>query len=211
MAFGKTSAAGLILALQLGAAQFPMRHEHLRKSCTGILTVDDKGIRFAGPKGHDWAWSFQDIQQLTLLPMGLHILTYKDSKLRLGADVEFRFTGELPADELYRDWSARLDQRLVVARAYAGDGDRIPAKHLGTITGSEGALVFAPESIVFDAARDARTWRYSDIQNISSSGPFELTITTFEKQFHFQLKQPLTEARYNQLWLDIERKNGKLQ
>jgi hypothetical protein len=46
---------------------------------------------------------------------------------------------------------------------------------------------------------------------VSSSGPFQLTITTFEKQFDFQLKQPLSEARYNRLWLDIERKNGYIQ
>jgi hypothetical protein len=46
-----------------------------------------------------------------------------------------------------------------------------------------------------------------------------LTITTFElapwhygdrKEFNFRLKEPITEARYNELWLHIERKNGKL-
>jgi hypothetical protein len=38
-----------------------------------------------------------------------------------------------------------------------------------------------------------------------------LTITTLEKGFNFQLKQPITEARYNQLWLQIEKKNGRIQ
>ena len=46
----------------------------------------------------------------------------------------------------------------------------------------------------------SRTWRYQDIENISSSGPFQLTITTFErakthygdlKGFNFELKRPL--------------------
>jgi len=36
--------------------------------------------------------------------------------------------------------------------------------------------------------------------------PFQLTITTLEKPFNFQLKQPITEARYNDLWLQIEKK-----
>jgi len=31
-------------------------------------------------------------------------------------------------------------------------------------------------------------------RSIDSSGPFELTITTLEKGFNFQLKQPITEA-----------------
>ena len=101
MAFGKTATAGLMLAIQLGAAQFPMRHEHLRKGCDGTMTVDETGIRFVGPKGHVWNWRYEDIQQLTLLPGGVNILTYKDSRLRLGADVEYRFTGKLPAKDLY--------------------------------------------------------------------------------------------------------------
>jgi hypothetical protein len=46
-----------------------------------------------------------------------------------------------------------------------------------------------------------------------------LTITTFErarlhygdrKGFNFELKEPLTEERYNHVWLDIEKKNGKI-
>ena len=211
MAFGKTAAAGLVMVMQLGAAEYAMRHEHLRKGCAGTLTVDAEGIRFAGKKGHEWAWKYSDIQQLTLLPGGLNILTYKDSKLRLGADLEFHFTGILPAEELYREWSAKLDQRFVAGQAFGLDGERLPAKHLGTIVGSEGTLIFAGGAIGWESNRESRRWRYQDIQNISSSGPFQLTITTFEKQFDFQLKETLSEARYNRIWLDIERKNGKLQ
>ena len=211
MAFGKTAAAGIVLAMQLGATQFVVRHDHLRKGCEGTMTVDERGIRFAGPKGHEWNWKYENIQQLTLLRSGLHILTYKDSKLKLGADVEFRFSGELPASELYKEWSAKLDQRFVAAEAFDLAGERVAAKHLGTIQGSEGALIFAGDEIAWESPREARRWRYRDIQNFSSSGPFQLTITTFEKQFDFQLKEALSEMRYNRIWLDIERKNGKIQ
>ena len=57
----------------------------------------------------------------------------------------------------------------------------------------------------------------SDIENISSAGPFELTITTFErakthygdlKGFNFELKQRLEEARYNELWLRLNQSKG---
>jgi hypothetical protein len=46
-----------------------------------------------------------------------------------------------------------------------------------------------------------------------------LTITTFElapaqyggrKDFNFELQQPITEARYDELWLQVERKNGRI-
>lgn len=210
MAIGKTAAAGLMLAFQLGAVQFAMRHEHLRKGCDGTMTVDAAGVRFAGPK-HGWEWKYDDIERLTLLLNGLRILTYKDSKLRLGADVEFRFTGKLPANELYRQWSAQLDQRFVAAGFFGLEGERILARRLARIAGSQGALVFASGGIAWNGAGEGRTWRYRDIRNVSSSGPFQLSITTFEKQFDFQLKQPITEAWYNRVWLDVEKKNGRIQ
>ena len=92
-------------------------------------------------------------------------------------------------------------------------------KHRG---GADGSLAFGADGIVYASpARDeSRTWRYRDIDNISSSGPFQLTVTTFEraladyndrKEFNFELKQPITEAKYNELWLLVEKKNGRIQ
>lgn len=220
MAFGKTkSCLILAAALSASAAQFPVRHEHLRKGCNGVLTVDENEIRFSGAKKHQWTWKYQDIQQLTLSPTRIRILSYKDSKIRLGADMEFNFTGKLPADELYRQWSAKLDQRFVAAVAPGdaqGDavsGQSFGVKRLGLVTGSEGILTFAAETIVYatPSKDQSRTWRYSDVQTIASSGAFQLTITTLETQFNFQLKQPITEAGYNELWLQIEKKNGRIQ
>ena len=94
-------------------------------------------------------------------------------------------------------------------------------KHLGRITGSEGTLAFGEDSVVYttEAKDDSRTWRYADIDSVSSRGPFQLTISTFEKErsqygdrreFNFVLKQAITEAKYNELWLRIERKNGRI-
>lgn len=213
MAFGK-AASGLILAALLAQAeQFPVRHEHLRKGCPGTLTVDDRGVRFSGAGRHAWSWTFEDVQQLTLSPTSIHILTYKDSKLRLGADREYSFTGKVPAQALYALLRDRMDQRFVVAWASGPRALGIPAKHLSRLASSEGALSFGSDTMVYStpAKDDSRTWRYSDIETVSSSGPFELTITTLEKTFNFQLKQPITEARYNELWLQIEKKNRRIQ
>jgi hypothetical protein len=128
--------------------------------------------------------------------------------------VAYTFTGKIPTETLYPQWRARLDQRFVAAvpEGQGSDLPRIPVKLVGLMKGSEGTLLFAPESVIYTAPAPAsRTWRYSDIQFISSSGPFQLTITTFEKQFNFQLKQPMPESRYNRLWLDIEKRNGRIQ
>jgi len=224
MAYGK-AASGLILAGALWAsvAEFPVRHEHFHGACEGAMTVDDGGIRFAGPKGHAWFWRYDEIQQLRLEPEKIRILSYKDSKLRLGADREFEFAGELPVEELFRLWTVRMDQRFVAAiPAREAEGFSIPVKHLGRIGGSHGVLSFGADDVVYatEAGGDSRHWRYSDIAAISSSGPFQLTVTTFErarshygdrKDFNFQLKQSIPEAQYNQLWMEIERKSGRIQ
>jgi len=213
MAIGK-AAIGLILTCAAWAQQFDVKHDHVRKSCAGALTIDEAGIRFNGPKGHVWNWPYADIQELTLYPGSIRILSYKDrSTWKLGKDVAYTFTGKFPTDALQRQWSATLDQRFVDAAGGNSGlaGIKFPVKQLGLMKGTQGNLTFGESSVVFDAPRGARTWRYKDIQFISSAGPFQLSITTLEKQFDFQLKQGITESNYNQLWLDIERKNGRIQ
>jgi hypothetical protein len=233
MAFGKT--AGCIILAGAGlmitpapAAQFPVRHEHWHDHCNGVLTVDEQGVSYAGPKKHRWSWKYQDIQQLTVSADRVTVLTYKDNKLLLGADRAYQFTGKVPAPELYALLKDRLDQRFVAA--VAPDAGHVPAlpawtfpvKHMGRITGSEGTLTFGAGAVTYStpAKEDSRTWRYSDIDNISSSGPFQLTVTTFErdkytfgdrKGFNFELKERITEAAYNEIWMQIQKRNGKIQ
>lgn len=72
------------------------------------------------------------------------------------------------------------------------------------------------DEIVYTPAKryETSTWRFEDIEKISSSGPPQLTITTFEdakthsdnrREFSFELNQRLEEARYNDLWLRLNR------
>jgi hypothetical protein len=222
MAVGKT-ASGLILACALWGTdmEFQVRHQHLRKGCVGTMKVTSEGIAFAGSKNHAWTWKYADIQELKAAPERISVLTYEDRKLKLGADRAYEFQGEIPSG-VYTLWSAKLDQRFVEARAEETGGWSLAAKHLRPVSGSDGILTFGASRIVYatDARDDSRTWRYQDIDTISSSGPFQLTITSFEraralygdrKGFNFQLKQVLSEAQYNQLWLDIQKANGRIQ
>jgi hypothetical protein len=217
MALGKT-AIGLTMAgaLALSAAQFPVRHQHLRKvltPCSGMLRVDVDGVTFTGSGKHRWTWKYSDIQRLTLSPKSISILTYEGSLSRLGADRSYEFTGEIPAAELYTTLKDRMDQRLVAELGEpAGPAQwAAAAKHLRGLAGSQGRLAAGAQAIVYGtpAAGDSRTWRYSDISNISSSGPFQLTIVTLAEVYNFQLKEPLTEAGYNRIWLTIEKNTGE--
>lgn len=207
----------LVAAACAAAAQFPVRHKHLNGSCAGMLTVDTNGVSYAGPKKHHWRWKLVDIRELKLAPDGVYVLSYHG---------RYDFRGAAPAAQLYGMLQGVMDQRLVMEAAQAMPGApplpalwSAPVKHRG---GADGSLAFGADAIIYASpARDeSRTWRYQDIDNISSSGPFQLTVTTFEralahyndrKEFNFELKQPITEAKYNELWLLVEKKNGRIQ
>ena len=53
----------------------------------GALTISESGVSFQA-KPHSWSWAYQDIQQLKISDHALTVLTYKDSKWKLGADLE---------------------------------------------------------------------------------------------------------------------------
>lgn len=206
------------------------RPPHIKRAGgAGTLVITDKAVSFteAGKKGkkskHVWKWAYQDIQQLEISPKTLRVLTYSDNKWKLGADREYRFDllGEGSFTDAYAALKDRLDQRFV---AVLPDKDikaawEIPVKHLLRFGGSQGVLRFGEDRVIYatDAKKESRTWRYSDIENVSSSGPYQLTITTYErarshygnlKGFNFQLKERLAEVRYNDLWMRVNQAKG---
>jgi hypothetical protein len=222
MAIGKKT-GGLILAwaVAAAAAQFPMRHRHVRGGCEGTLDISESGVRFQGPKGHAWQWKLDQIRQLELAPDRVVVTSYENGKLP-GTERGYVFTGTVPANELYILLKDRMDQRLIadLAPAPASATWSVPVKHVGR-AGSQGALEMAGETIAYrsTAKDESRTWRYTDIAGVSSSGPFQLTITTLErapaqyggrKDFNFELQQPISEDKYDELWRRVETKNGRI-
>lgn len=208
------------------------RPPHIRKAGNfGKLLIDDTGVSFEEsykngkvPKHpHKWHWDYRDIQQLKIAPKSLTVLTYADNKWKFGADREYEFdlVSGGTFEDAYKVLNTRLDQRFVAAipESPADLLWDIPVKHLNWPGGDEGILRVGKDKIVYESAdhRSSRTWRYEDIDNVSSSGPFDLTFVTFErakldygsrKQFNFQLKQRLEESRYNDLWLRLNQSKG---
>lgn len=232
MAFRSQTAIGLtaILLAASPAASQPLRYQVRHNSplkklllqrVEGTLTVDDSGIRFeqAGKKKKlaVFAWKYREIQQLLLAPDAVTVWTFEDSRWKLGADRVYRFEALHRQDfrPVYDFLKSRLDGRLIAALADESLPAEweVPAKHkLGLTGGSHGVLRFGKDWISYQTsmAGDSRTWRFEDVENINSSHPFALTITTRERSkshyggfrdFHFQLKEPLEEARLQRLWL----------
>jgi hypothetical protein len=228
----KTTGAFLILCFSMTLpvlAQpftYAVRHKHWRKGSSGTLRITDAGISFqetGGNRRHSREWTYSDIEQVVLSGERFHILTYEDVRWQLGRDREYEFD-RLPegfAAALYPMFRQRLDQRFVAALA---DTDveprwRTGAKLLHGLGGSHGVLLIGADRIVFKSSDmgASRTWRIGDIEMVSSSGPFDLAITTLERsswhrgsptELRFQLKEELSESRYQQLWRMVNQTKG---
>lgn len=228
----KTPAVALLIlafGMPLEAAEplvFQVRHRHLRRGAEGTLRVGDDGITFAEAgrsKAHSRQWRFEEIEQLTLSPDTLRILTYEDQHMRFGRDREFVFDA-LPKDlaaRLYPFFSRLLDQRFVAALAVDPINPlwETPARLLHRAGSAQGSILVGAQRVVFRSASpgQSRTWRIHDIDMVSSSGPFDLTITTWERaegtyagrsDFRFELKRPLSAAGYNALWRQVNQAKG---
>ena len=234
---------GLLVALLViapaGAAElsYKVRHHRALKDHAGVLTIGDKGVGYRqvipegkrkknprkAPKLENVQFDYQDIQELRLAPDKLVLVTYQDRKWLLGIDKEFEFF--LPKgksfEAAYTMLKDKLDRRFVaeIADSQPYALWELPVKLLGTIKGSEGTLQVGPDRIVFrtDRPRQSRTWRYQDIENISTNDRYQLTLTTYErakthygsrKGFNFQLKQPLDEKRFEMLWRRLNQDKG---
>jgi hypothetical protein len=209
----------LLMAPVASAQQltFNVRHEHFRKGGDGVLTFSAEGVRFqeSGKKAeHSRDWKYSDIQRLELRDNKLRITTYDDVAWQLGRDREYTFD-HLPKDmaaQLYPMLSARLDRRFVADVADSGVKPlwSVPAKMLRGRGGVNGVLQIAGDRIVFkaDKPHNSKTWRFTDILTLTSSGAFQLSLETMHDDFRFQLKEPLAEDRYNELWRSVARANG---
>src|ERR1019366_2531129 len=88
------------LAASGGSLTVQVRHEHFRKGTKGQMEIGENYVSFyeTGKNfSHSRKWKYEDIQQLTLSPAELRILTYDDQKWQLGRDREFAFD-QLPKD-----------------------------------------------------------------------------------------------------------------
>ena len=206
---------------------FEVRHQHWRKGAMGTLRISTEGISFEEhgkkSKTDSREWRYEEIQQLTVSPSELRILTYEDSKWKLGRDREYIFD-RVPKDlagETYPLWTSKLDQRFIagVPAPEPAPEWKVGAKLDHGLAGTLGTLMIGREQIVFDGGErgGSRSWRLIDIENVSSSNPLDLTVTTTEKsglfrgsgrQFHFQLHQPLKEDQYSALWRRVNRSKG---
>jgi hypothetical protein len=215
--------AGLLLvcpALQAQEVRFPVRHSRLLRDRIGELIFGETRIEYrTKDKGDARAWKYEDIQQLGLLgPKELTIITYEDSKWKLGKDLFYRFTittGEI-TPVLWRQLQAKL-KRPVVSALISPDivsKFTIPVKHLRGFGGTQGTLEIGEEYIIYKTTvpMDSRIWPYHDISSVGTTGPYQMRLTSMdraenesggERNFVFALKERLAPEVYDFIWWKI--------
>ena len=214
---------GLLLVsatLQAQEVRFPVRHDRLLRDRIGELIFGETGIEYrTKAKGDSRTWKYEDIQQLGLLSSKeLTILTYQDSKWKLGKDIFYRFTitaGEMtPA--FWTQLRAKLKRPVVSALIPPDITPKftIPVKHLRGFSGTQGTLEIDDQYIIYrtDASTDSRIWRYQDISSIGTTGPYQLRLTSMDRaegeyggdrNFVFALKEQLAPEAYDFIWWKI--------
>lgn len=214
--------AGLALALAAHAETVTLaaRHDHLKGSCAGTISITSGGIEFNGGgsrKPHRFSWKWDGVQQVTLSAKAIAILSYQDRWTRLYADRQMRFAlvPGAPLAGAGEELRKALGRKFV--EAFAAESTplwSLPAKHLTGFKGHTGTLDMNDGGLAFRSKDITRTWLWSDIENVSSAGPYELTLTTFERSrihyggrrdFTFQLREPITPERVDGLWRRVTR------
>lgn len=226
MALGsKKTGFGLIvlalLAVPVPAADFPARHGHWRGGCAGILTLDADGASFrqvgAKKKPHEWRWQWDSIQRLEIGDnRRVRVVTYRDSRLYLGRDVEYDFLldGAPDLGPVYELLRTAAGSRLLARLAAPGAKLEweLPAKRIRKTGGAQGVLRVYEDRVMFAAEKpgESRSWSDSDIALLSSSGPLHLAVTPAgeEESYEFQLRRSLAPERYERLWLRLESARG---
>ncbi len=210
MAFRIEAATCILIFLSSLAAQpFTFSTKH------GAVTFSDGGVTIEKRGREPRALDYENIQELRLSPTEIRIRTYDDVRWQLDCDRVYSFDHLSKEDtaKLYPFLIAKLDQRFIAEIAAASIGApewRIPAKMLHHTGGFSGELTLSADRVVFNAAGEhaSRTWRITDLQNVSSAGPFELSLTSLDGETRFQLKQSLPQDRYDLLWQRVMEANG---
>jgi hypothetical protein len=192
--------------------QSPARMRKSIGSRPGTLKIDSAGIEFQPSKGTKYRWPYVEIKTFDLSSKTLILQGYQNKSLQRPGEKSFRFNLTNPVPPTV---AAEL-ARQVAKPTRNGDPDpklessaSIPARHHRNFGGSNGTLRFSEGGIDYvTTARDARSWRWADLETLSNPDPYHLFVFGYHDTYTFDLKQPLSQAQFNHLTDEIDSHNA---
>ncbi|HBY59560.1 MAG TPA: hypothetical protein DEH78_07035 [Solibacterales bacterium] len=215
MALRSQTAFAFVFVTAAFAAEIKIeaRHDRWLRDRAGTLTLTGESAAFAGKK-KTIAVKWDDVQRAVLNDRFLRLITYEDVRWRLGNDreFEFRLPPDAPVAAVRELLDARLGQRLVLETSLAPSAAlwTVRAKRLRAVRGAQGTLHAGAEAVVFESETRGQSlsFRYADIQTIARVSPYEFVLASLYEEHRFQLKEPLSEERFDALWERLQRHKG---
>jgi hypothetical protein len=197
--------AGLCSGAPIHFESAAQLHRTLRKPVQGTFILDETGAEFRGPK-RSHRWTYGDIKTFTLSgSKALTLTDYENRHWHEPGEQKFEFTLATPiAPSLAAELTAMVARPVI-----NGDPEpktptfaEIAAHRRERFGGSNGMLRFRDDGIDYTTpnGRDARSWRWSDIQTIATSDPWQFRVTAYREIVEFDLKQPISRELFDRLW-----------
>ena len=192
--------------------QSSARWRHGLKKTSGTLVFNDRGVEFQASKGERLDWSFEEIQTFILSPHRFHLKGYQNRKWHIYGERSFVFDLKFAVPPGVAAQLARRVGKPVENANPSADASAIatlPARHRTHGGGTNGILRFRHTGIDYVTAdgRDARSWRWQDIETIANPDPYHFRVGGYRETFTFELKQPMTKELFDRLWYDVYASN----
>ena len=210
----------LLIAALAGGASWPLHAQDadsirwespaqfrqlLKKTIPGTLVLDNDAIEFKSPS-FSQRWAYGEIKTFDLTENRELVITdYENRRWHGPGERTFRFTldNPIPAGIANR-FATRVERPVINGIPLPATSALVtlPAHQRAKFGGNNGALKFRDDGIDYVATdgRSSRTWRWSDIQTISHSNPWEFRITGYREIVEFDLKQPMPHDLFDRLW-----------
>jgi hypothetical protein len=200
-----TAASGLLTAQATGRWQSAARwHRTLEGSVSGTLLIDDAGVEFRSANLKE-RWTWLDIQSFDLAGREFTLISYRNRRWHEPGERRFHFTLAEPVPPaIASEVSTRVARpvRNGDPQPAALATSEIPAHRRAFTGGSNGMLRLRNDGIdyVTKDGRDARSWRWEDIETIANPNPWELRIGGYREIAEFDLKQPIPRDVFERIW-----------
>jgi hypothetical protein len=174
----------------------------------GDLLVGANGIEFRSGKGQTLKLSYLEMQTFHLSPHSLVIETYQNRRKHMPGVERLRFEmTESVSPQVAADLAKEVQRPSQNAVPDpAAQGIVIPAHHRSLAGGTNGILRFRDGGIdyVTGAPDDSRSWRWADLQTLSSPDPYHLLAFGYRDTYSFDLKELLPQSLYYHLVDEID-------
>jgi hypothetical protein len=188
--------------------QSPAKLHHAVGSEKGDLLVGANGLEFRSGKGQTLKLPYLEVQTFHFSPHSLVIETYQNRKMHLPGIERLRFD---VAEAVFPEIAAELAREVQRPSQNAvpnptAQGIVIPAHHRSLTGGTNGILRFRDGGIdyVTGTPDDSRSWRWADLQTLSSTDPYHLLVFGCRDTYSFDLKELLPQSLYYRLVDEID-------